>query len=182
MGGIIMEQYFDWICSLISSQDRDAHTYEKVLRYLFNTDFCWVIELDANRADDGIELRYRFGYEKELESPIIASEIDIRPCTILEMMVALSLRCEEDIMQGTEERRVDKWFWVMMENLGLYRLDDWSYDEQTAAIIVDDLLGHRYSPDGKGGLIYLPGIEHDLRHVEIWYQMMWYLTSISKGE
>ena len=36
----------------------------------------------------------------------------------------------------------------------------------------------KYKPNGKGGLFTIPSCERDLRTVEIWYQMNWYLNSI----
>lgn len=39
----------------------------KLLRHLHNIDFQYMLPMDGNRAEDGIDLRYRFGYEKEYE-------------------------------------------------------------------------------------------------------------------
>ena len=33
-------------------------------------------------------------------------------------------------------------------------------------------LDREYAPDGRGGLFYIPGIDIDMRQVEIWRQMM----------
>ena len=44
----------------------------------------------------------------------------IRPCSVLEMMIALSMRCEEQIMDDPDiGNRTGQWFWDMIDNLGL---------------------------------------------------------------
>ena len=35
-----------------------------------------------------------------------------------------------------------------------------------------------YAPDGRGGLFTIRNCEEDLRKVEIWYQLCWYLDTI----
>ena len=177
----LSEKYYDWMCSLIKNNEKNPVIYSRILKFLYTTEFTWLIDLDGNRADDGIELRYRFGCEAGIENTIIHNELDNRACSVLEMLVALSLRCEDDIMQSTEERRVDKWFWVMMDNLGFSLLENCRYDVRKANTIVKRLLDRTYGPDGTNGLVTIPNCEYDLRYVDIWYQMMWYLTYISKG-
>ena len=81
--------------------------------------------MDADRAEDGINLRYRFGYENGYESAMIASYLDDRPCSVLEMMVALSMKMEEQIMDDPDiGDRTSVWFWKMIDNLGLGTMHD----------------------------------------------------------
>ena len=74
----------------------------------------------------------------------------------------------------------------MLESLGLSDMTDGRFDEHTASDMVDRLLSHQYSPDGKGGLFWIPqettGERRDMRKYEIWYQMMWYLDNIITEE
>jgi len=53
-----------------------------------------MLPMDGNRAEDGIDLRYRFGYEKEYEGSTIASYLDNSPCSVLEMLIALAFRAK----------------------------------------------------------------------------------------
>lgn len=177
------DRYFNWISSLIDYPElKDPIMfYNDVLIHLLNTEFTWTIALDENRADDGIELRYRFGFENGIGDAIIHNQLDTRPCSVLEMMVALALRCEDDLMQGTEERHVERWFWIMMDNLGLGEDTYEFYDPVKTDNVVNTFLNRQYSPDGSfGGIFIIPNCVHDLRTVDIWYQMMWYLTAMSK--
>ena len=92
-------EYFEWMCQLVCNERYSRRlSYQKLLRHLHNIDFQYMLPMDGNRAEDGIDLRYRFGYEKEYEGPMIASYLDNRPCSVLEMLIALAFRCEEHIM------------------------------------------------------------------------------------
>jgi hypothetical protein len=137
------------------------------------------MEMDGNRAADGIELRYRFGYENRYTSDLINAWLDHRPCSVLEMMVALSFRCEEHIMDDpTIGNRTGQWFWGMIMNLGLESMDDSRFDIYKVDDIIFKFLNRQYKPDGEGGLFTVTKRRNDLRETEIWYQMCWYLSEV----
>jgi hypothetical protein len=140
--------------------------------------------MDDNRLADGMDLRYRFAYECDIHSSMVASYLDDKPCSVLEMLVALSLRCEEHIMSNAEAgNRTGKWFWSMVDNLGLGDMTDSRFDISKVDAVIDRFLRRKYAPNGEGGLVTIPNCQQDLRKVEIWYQLMWYLTDIlNKGE
>lgn len=173
----LSDRYFDWMCSLVSKEKRKS--YRNLFRYLNSVDFQYSIPLDANRFDDGIELRYRFGYERHIDISVIANELDVTSCSVFEMMIALSIRCEEHIMGDPSiGDRPGKWFWLMIDNLGLTKMDDEHFSIRKAESIINVFLDRSYSKDGSGGLFHIPNCHRDLRNVEIWYQMMWYLDKI----
>lgn len=173
--------YFDWMQQLVcDSEYTGDRPYFKLFRLLFETEFYYILPMDSNRAEDGIGLRYRFGYEQNIDPRIIASELDYRPCSVLEMIVALVVRCEEHIMVNLEVgNRFGRWFWNILHNLGLDYMDDDHFDYNTAHDILRDFLERHYGPHGEGGLVYLPDSRDDLRRVDIWYQMMRYLSSLT---
>lgn len=74
--------------------------------------------------------------------------------------------------------RTSFWFMGMLQSLGLDGMDDMSFRKGQAKQIIDIFLLREYDSDGKGGLFYIEGCPNDLRQVEIWYQMCWYLDSI----
>jgi hypothetical protein len=133
--------------------------------------------MDENRAKDGIDLRWRFVNDRDLID--VPACLD-GPCSVLEMMIALVIRCEETIMDDPElGDRTSQWFWNMIVNLGLGSMTDDRYDSMAVRRNVDRFLYRRYSPDGRGGLFFIRDCEQDLRGVEIWRQMCWYLDSIT---
>ena len=124
------ELYFEWLCSLVENEEYSGgQSYTELFRYLHETEFIYSIPMDANRFEDGVDLRYRFAYECGHDNRMIASYLDDKPCSVFEMMTALSLKCEEHIM---------------------------------------------YDPD-KGGFFTIDNCSCDLRTVDIWRQMCWYL-------
>ena len=175
----LTNEYFDWLCDHVSRRGYCGRTsYLKVLSYLHNIDFTYTIEMDGNRADDGIDLRYRFAREKRYDHRIIASCLDVYPCSVLEMMIALAIR-GEDIMYDPEfGDRTAHWFWVMMTNLGLDIMDDEHFNERRVKNNIDIFLSRTYTRYGEGALFTIPDCKHDLRRADIWYQMNWYFNTI----
>lgn len=168
--------YLHWMERMICREPYTrGKTWHQLLRCLFSMEFVANHYMDANRGVDGIDLRYRFANTRGT----FAVPIENEPCTVLEMMVALSLRCEEHIMNNPEDGdRTGKWFFEMIASLGLDGMDDQHFNRETVKRTVSSFLSADYSPDGRGGLFYIPGCPKDLRTMEIWYQLMWYLNTI----
>lgn len=175
---MIRENYFKWLSGLVCGNRYSKEiSFDKLLRYLHNTEFRYLILKDENRAEDGIALRYRFGHAHGLRD--VQLYLD-GPCSVLEMMVALAIRCEEDIMDNPEiGNRIGQWFWGMVVNLGLGSMTNFNFDERLAEDIIERFLEREYSFDGKGGLFTIRDCDADLRDVEIWIQLCWYLDSIT---
>ena len=177
---ILDNEYFEWMCKLVRD---DSYTrrlsYKKLLKYLHDREFEYTHAMDENRAEDGTGLRYRYAYDYKRSGPSIIEYLDDGPCSILEMMVALAVRCEERIMYDPDfGDRTGHWFWVMIENLGLRSMSDNNFDERYVERVIDRFLNREYDEDGKGGLFTVKRRADDLRTVEIWYQMCWYLDEI----
>ena len=183
MTGDLINEYFEWLYNLVCSDDR-YKSYRKLCMFLFDTDFYSVLPMDENRYSDGISIRYRFGDECDYPGSMVASQIDQRPCSVFEMMVALALRMEEDI--AYEERYGDRtgyWFRSMLQSLGLIDEFDGRFDKDRAQHIIDKFLERMYQPNGKGGLFTVNNVpEKDLRDVEIWCQANWYLIELWEGD
>lgn len=169
------EEYFGWLCQIVQQDNR----YRQLLNYLYTTDFTYTIAMDANRAEDGIGLRYRFGDECGYGQPTVATLLDDRPCSILEMMVALAIRCENIMSNPEYGDRTSLWFWEMINNLGVSGMTDNRFDELFVEAVMERLLKREYRRNGYGGLFTIHNCAgRDLRTVEIWYQMCWYLDEI----
>lgn len=168
------DEYFEWMFDLVC-EGRYARgiSFRKLLRYLHDVEFTYIIPNDSNRAEDGIDLRRRFSYET-----YILGRDD--PCSVLEMLIALSIRCEESIMDDPRiGDRTSQWFWRMITNLGLSSMTDDRFDERIVDNVIDRFLNREYEPDGRGGLFTVRYCDYDLRDVEIWIQLGWYLNSIT---
>ena len=170
--------YFDWMYNLVCRNRYSKNiSFKKVFSYLNDTKFTYSIRMDLNRAKDGTELRRRYANEFKIAN--IYDRI-CGPCSVLEMMIALAIRCEETIMDDENfGDRTDQWFWDMMKNLGLGHMDDDEFDEEYVSGVITRFLNRDYEPDGRGGLFFVRNCDIDLRDVEIWIQMLWYLDNIT---
>lgn len=173
----IINDYFEWLWNFTKCRGHSQN--RKIITLLHNIEFRYSIPMDANREEDGIDLRYRF--ITEVGIPKNYQEVYAYlngPCSVLEMMIALAIRCEESIMDDPDiGDRTSEWFWLMMKNLGLDYMSDRKFDRDIAEEKISIFLDRKYKRNGEGGLFVVNG-RRDLRKVEIWYQMCWYLDTI----
>ena len=175
---IITNDYFNWLCDLVCG-DRYSEqiSYKKLLMYLHDTPFRYSIPRDGNRAEDGISLRHRFACDYVCIDDADLYLID--PCSVLEMMLALSIRCEEIMDDPNMGDRTTQWFWSMITTLGLGSMTDDLFDKKYVKYVIKRFLDRKYEPDGTGGLFKVRNCSDDLRSIEIWVQMLWYLDNIT---
>lgn len=172
----VNDEYFEWLCELIDiDRFSKSVSYRKLLIHLHNIEFTWFIPHDDNRADDGIQLRRKYGLYRE---DVTLSRYLTGPCSVLEMMVALAFRCEGYMDDTQMGNRTGQWFWGMIHNLGLSPMIDSKFDIDYVDDIIARFLNREYEPDGKGGLFTVKHCTQDMRTVEIWCQLNWYLGSI----
>ncbi len=165
----LRETYHNWICGKVMSSNK----YSGLLMELDRYDYRYRLPMDGNRYEDGIALRYRFGKENRIDDPIIASEIDIRQCSILEMLAALALRVSESVFDDSETRLI---FMAMLDNLGLSGFTDYSFDTDSVyqiRAILDDFT------DGLMPLFH--NDDKNWSDIDLWHQCHRYLVS-KKGE
>lgn len=174
----IKDRYFEWLYNYVcKGKVNNKISYRKLFRLLHDIDFDFYIYDDVNRAMDGVDLRNRFAAEIRDES---ASDVLDDSCSVLEMLIALAIKCEETIMDDPRYGdRTSQWFWGMLSNLGLNRMTDDIFNEQYATAKIYTFLERQYQPDGRGGLFYIRGCKEDLRTVEIWTQLCWYLNDFN---
>jgi len=172
------EEYFNYLTDKVS---KGKASYSFLLAYLFDTPFTWSYKIptDANRAKDGVFLRDR--YANETGDYLLYSDRS-EQCSVLEMLVALSIRIEEDIMAEPGLEHPESWFWEMVKNLGLYAATDRVFNEDLVKGVIDIWLNRNYEANGNGGLFPLRHPKKDQRLISIWDQMNLYLTEKLKGE
>lgn len=149
--------------------------YSRLMQKLYDTDFFWLIERDANRAADGLILRSQW-----IGDNYISDWPEDKDCSVLEMMVALAVRCEEDIMADEDVGdRTHVWFWEMLNSMDVLGETDDNYDDATVEEHISIMLNREYDEYGDGGLFYVENPMQDMRDVEIWYQLNWYLNELN---
>lgn len=174
----IKSDYFEWLYELVcDGYDPESHfSYRRLLTTLHDTEFKFFVPYDENRAADGIALRYHYCVRHDCE------ELEwclSGPCSILEMMLALAIRCEETIMDDPMiGNRASQWFWSMVTNMGLGAMYDGNFDERLVDDILDRFLSREYEPDGRGGLFRVRNWDRDMRTAEIWHQLLAYINTL----
>ena len=175
----IINEYFEWLSDLVCEKRYSKQvSYDLLLEHLHSTEFRYSIPNDYNRAHNGIALRYSFalshGYDDEYVTDVLRG-----PCSVLEMMIAVAIYCEEHIMDDPRYgNRTGQWFWGMIVNLGLGAMIDRRFDSQYVDDVLNRFLDREYEPDGRGGLFTIHNSPRDLRDVEIFTQMCWHLDNI----
>lgn len=171
--------YFDWMLMQVK-QKHDyidkTNSFHRLLVHLHQTIFRWSISKDINRAEDGISLRRRFAIDQGIEGQ---ERQIVGPCSVLEMMLALAFKCEEDFMDDPSYgNRTSQWFWNMVVSLGLGGMTDQNFEYKYVDDTVQRFLDRDYASNGKGGLFTIRRCDSDMRDVEIWCQLCWYVDSI----
>lgn len=174
----IENKYFEWMYTTVCGDYNTSgpHSFRELMLYLHSVTFTFTNRRDINRAKDGEDLRYRFAYDTGCAN---ADSYLEGPCSVLEMMIALAIRCEEGYMDNPKYgNRTRQWFWRMIASLGLNGMTDSNFDREEAEKIVLRFLSRKYEPNGKGGLFTIKKHEGDVRKLEIWDQMCAYLRTI----
>lgn len=170
--------YFEWLLDRICDHSHPKEKFRSLLETLWMREYYPIIFLDKNRVSDGLTLRTEFNSLRRIPAGNKLSPDELsQPCTVLEALIALSVRIERDILCDDIGDRTSVWFWTMMENMELDVMDERRYDEYYVNTVVDKFLNRHYGPNGEGGPFYIPYSMKDLREVELWMQAMWYITA-----
>lgn len=180
-GSELKHLYFEWMYRLVCDdryQDSGRGTYRKIIGLLFDEPYRYFDKPlhDEERAYDGLDLRYRFAYENGIPQSFVASQLDITPCSMLEMMIGVAYRCESIAADISEGDRVGQWFWEMLGSLGLAKMNDANFDREEALWILDKFARNDYEPNGYGGLFTIADPCYDARDKEIYWLMCQFLT------
>lgn len=165
----VLNDYFCWLCSIIGMRDE----YSNLLSYLHSIQYHWTLPMDKNRAVDGRHLRFAYANYKDILDRCLPPM-----CSVFEMFVAISMRCENDIMHNpfTGEDNTGEWFWMALDNMGLLYFDNSRFDVDAVSSIVMGWMAQCYKPNGIGGPYPLRYADDDMRGVELWGQLSRYLN------
>jgi len=179
----LQKSYFEWMVSVLVPDFNKRLEYSKLLETLNRIEFIPSIDMDFNRLKDGTGLRYRFGDENHIYKSTIYNLLDITPCSMLEMMCALSLRIEETIMTDYNiGDRTPLWFEEMLSSLGFLDQNNANFDYNLIMFKINIFNNRQYNRNGNGGLFTIKNQIYDLRELEIWNQMNLYLKEIDCRE
>lgn len=170
-----MRDYFKWLVAKLDDGTRNLSRFQLLLQNLYLTRFYAVNPSDRNRAVDGTILRRKFEEETGYEGSEASSHLD-GDCSVLEMMIALAERIEHDYLKDFKKgSQVGTWFFVMLESLGLDKMDNKSFrDDDFEETMVRFLTKEGNVKKGKPPVPLFPNDRPGL-HMEtlpIWDQMI----------
>ena len=158
---MLSRDYLEWLYFMFG----DNKVYDITLfEILGNIEYRYRNDLDYNRACGGIQLRQRYAYE----TGIYEDEVAIGSCSVLEMMCALS----KEMYMQTSQFNPSHFMLDMIHNLQLLQT---SYDGVKK--IVERWMDGKFSSDGCGSLFYIPGVNEDMRKLDVWSRMCLYLNT-----
>lgn len=183
----LKDLYFKWMCSIAFPVEHVRSHYYNALNLLNSIDFTYLIDLDENRLIDGLDLRYHFSYGTKIPYNYVQEQLMDKNCSVLEMIMALAIRCEDSIMSNNNYGdRTSEWFWLMFSNLGLYKYTDdtWTLESYNKVeSIIYTFLNRQYDEYGNGNLFkFNEPPSFDIRTIEIWDQMCLYMGKIVKND
>lgn len=183
-------EYFEWLVSKVTSpavpDDAQARIVLQVLRDIRIQGL--PMADDAPRLEDGKQLRTNFVDETGMtvRSYKDALEPDSGFCTVLELLVALSMRMD-DIMRDPLDpsSSIPSWFWGMVSTMvgqSFYPCSYWAFsiDASTPVVVAEStmkFLGRQYDPTGHNGNIFIDMSGIDLRAIDIWEQACRFMSA-----
>ena len=176
------KSYYEWLLEKVSkNRTSNSISYNLLFRSLYTMEFTCLFDQDKNRISDALKLRGDYTehgvcipYRRNGKTSFLH-----RPCSVLEVMIALAIRMEDTIMTNPAfGNRTAQWFWMMVASLGLNGMYDDNFDSDYVNGILENFLLRKYEPNGRGGLFTIKNTDKDLRKVEIWVQMLWFLDTL----
>ena len=167
-----MSDYIHWVLKdRLGLTEKEIKKNQRIVLALAKVEFVWRHPMDENRAIDGLELRDDFEYET---GEYLDKSSGVLPnCSFFEMLAALSIRCENQLMRNLSlGDRTSRWFFEFLDNLGI------ESDMRTEEIegIVLDFMNGNYDPNGEGGMFPLKRSGINQRGEQIWKQLSAYIN------
>lgn len=158
--------YFKWLCGLVECPEE----YVTLLQCLDGEEFRFSVELDGNRAVDGVMLREEYGGAENVRR--------FGPCTVLEMLIGTLRRADDEYVIDPEIELSVEWFWETLAQMDLLRFADpmglsygRAWDVRDVRKRVDRAMDREYDRDGADGFWYVPGARSDWRKMDLWGQL-----------
>lgn len=164
----LLEKYYEWLLYSVNFNDKG---YNLLMKELFNSPFEVVLERDNNRIDDCMALREQFLYGEGLKGDFLDF-----PANILELLVSLAIRIDNEYIGNPNDPHPEIIFWEMICNLGLDKFDNLRFNSGLIYEILGVFVGRKYDKNGNGGLFPLPKTNTDQREIELASQMKAYLN------
>lgn len=134
--------------------------------------------IDGCRGEDGLDIRRE--YFKISGSSDEQKALELRSCTVLEWLLGMAIRCENQIMfNEAEGDRTALWFWSMIDNMGFSGFTDIYWNDRARTIVhstLDDIMLRDFPCDGSGTPFPLCDTSEDVRECDWWKALNLWLS------
>ena len=144
------DNYFNFLKTQVEIND----AFDDILYPMYKTPFIAYVPRDDSRVSDGLALRRRY-----------KGPIDILECSVLEVVIALAIRMENEYIGDPSINQIKSTFIRLIDNLGLIKNKNNIYER------LNMFVKRAYAPNGVGGLFPLKRTLRDQRDVDLWGQM-----------
>lgn len=149
--------------------------YGRLFDILHHIKFEVVLDRDDNREEDGCDLRNEYnvpnGFSVSVDEAFYA-----RQCSVLEMLIALAIRVDDEIIGDPAEEHPERFFMEMIKNLKLDRFKGEHYESDDVIKIIRKWMSREFNRDGYGSPFPVKYDHRDQRELEIWDQMNSYIS------
>lgn len=174
-----MDAYMKWMLDKIDFKKRNHKKYGKLLKILNEIEYEFTTLLDENRLSDALNMRNEFleeccGYSySKFDSSMVSACPNIvlfgpHRCSVLEMLVAMSIRCEIEMTGEPGCDVLGRMFWIAIDNSGLSKFTDDRFDGQFVRKIVRETTNSDIFPFNRSGI--------DKSRVDLWYAMQLWIA------
>lgn len=156
-------KYIDWLLRTVRF---NKPGYTRLIHCLFEIPYEAIIVRDENRIDDALSLRseYPRNYNENGDP------------NVLEVLVALALRIDEEYIGDPSDPSKANIFWEMLCNLELDKQTDIHFDEELVYEIIEGWLSRDFGYDGEGSPFPIKYPIQDQTKIELWFQAQEYLS------
>ena len=144
------DNYFNFLKTQVEIND----AFDDILYPMYKTPLIAYVPRDDSRVSDGLALRRRY-----------KGPIDILECSVLEVVIALAIRMENEYIGDPSINQIKSTFIRLIDNLGLIKNKNNIYER------LNMFVKRAYAPNGVGGLFPLKRTLRDQRDVDLWGQM-----------
>lgn len=178
-----MDAYLKWLLDRMNYKRHGKGKYGRLMRALNEKEFTCAVLLDENRIYDALQLRKQYLDETfSKQHKIFGDDLMAycpnmvifgpEKCSCLEMFAALSIRCETEITGEPGRDKLERMFWIALDNLGFSKYNDEHFNRGEVDTVLEKFMDHS---DNFCPFPYKKS-DVDWKRIDIWYAMRLYLA------
>lgn len=171
--GDILNDYEEHLMEIVEDKGHPMADYSLLIECLFRIPFESFHPMDNNRISDAKSMREEIISNEYRTSRIDATVVSDRYISVLEVLIALARRMENDILCDPMEEidHTSDHFWVFLRNLDIEKYSNDNYKELNIRDKVEKWVRREYGKDGFGSIFPMKKPRNDMRKIEIWDQL-----------